>query len=162
MPFIAIFLIIPFIELALFASVSEHIGIWTTLLLAFLTAIIGGMLVKQQGLQTMLSMRKSMNNGEMPLNELFDGFCLVAAGALLITPGFLTDTIGFALLTPPFRAAIRHFIRNHTQWAINAHMTNESGTYQKKTYSDSTIIEGEVIDAEYEDIEPTDRNDKRL
>lgn len=136
MPFIVIFLVIPFMELAIFASVSEHIGIWTTLSLAFITAIIGGLLVKYQGLQTIFSMRQAMDQGKMPLSEIFDGFCLVAAGALLITPGFLTDSIGFALLVPPIRTFLRHLIKNHTQWAVSG------GEWAVKR-GDSDIIEGE-------------------
>jgi len=141
MPFIVIFIMVPFIELATFASVSEHIGIWTTLTLAFVTAIIGGLLVKYQGLQTILSMRGAMDQGKMPLNEIFDGFCLVAAGALLITPGFVTDAIGFALLIPPVRAAIRHFIRKHTDWSV----AGSSSPYgrQGRNAQDPNVLEGE-------------------
>ena len=137
MPFIVIFLVVPFVELAVFASVSEHIGIWTTLSLAFITAIIGGLLVKHQGLQTLLAMRQATDQGKLPLNEIFDGFCLVAAGALLITPGFVTDTIGFALLIPPVRSALRHFIKNHTEWAMSS-----VSEWQARP-RDPNIIEGE-------------------
>ncbi len=140
MPFIVIFILVPFIELATFASVSEHIGIWTTLTLAFVTAIIGGLLVKYQGIQTILSMRGAMDQGQMPLTEIFDGFCLVAAGALLITPGFVTDTIGFALLIPPVRSALRHFISKHTDWAVAG---SSSGSYQRRQPQDPSILEGE-------------------
>lgn len=144
MPFIVIFIVVPFIELAVFASVSEHIGIWTTLTLAFVTAIIGGMLVKHQGLQTLITMRSAMNRGKMPLDAIFDGFCLVAAGALLITPGFVTDTIGFALLIPPVRAGLRHFIRQYTSWSVTS-----SGSYKRQ---DPDILEGE-----YEHVDEPDK-----
>jgi UPF0716 protein FxsA len=139
MPFFFIFVIIPLMELFVFAAVGEQIGLFTTLLLALLTAIIGGAVVKHQGFQTILAMRNSMDRGQMPLNEIFDGFCLVAAGALLITPGFITDTIGFSLLIPPVRAALRHFIKNHTQWAVTGSQGRYSGPYD----ADPTIIEGE-------------------
>ena len=137
-----IFIIIPFVELATFASVSEHIGIWTTLCLAFLTAIIGGGIVKYQGLHTIVSMREAMDRGQMPLTEIFDGFCLVAAGALLITPGFVTDTIGFALLIPLVRSAIRTIIKERTTWFVSS--SNSSyGHYNDKNARDPNIIEGE-------------------
>lgn len=138
MPFIIIFLVVPFAELATFASVSEHIGIWTTLSLAFITAIIGGVLVKYQGLQTIMSMRSAMDKGTMPLNEIFDGFCIVAAGALLITPGFITDTIGFALLVPPVRAALRYYIKTHTSWSVS-----DFSNASHRQPQDPNIIEGE-------------------
>ena len=141
MPFIVIFIMVPFIELATFASVSEHIGIWTTLTLAFVTAIIGGLLVKYQGLQTILSMRAAMDQGKMPLNEIFDGFCLVSAGALLITPGFVTDTIGFALLIPPVRSFLRRFIRKHTDLSAAGSYTSYESHERKP--QDPSILEGE-------------------
>ena len=142
MPFILIFILIPFVELATFASVSEHIGIWTTLLFAFATAIIGGMIVKHQGLQTVFSMRQSMDSGKMPVTEIFDGFCLVAAGALLITPGFVTDSIGFALLIPPVRAALRAFLKKYTKIGIATHAA-EGFRGQPRRPHDPDIIEGE-------------------
>ncbi len=141
MPFFLIFIIVPIIELALFASVSEHIGIWTTVSLAFLTAIIGGGLVRHQGLQTLFSMRGSMDQGQMPLNDIFNGFCIVAAGALLITPGFLTDSIGFTLLIPPVRKVLRNIIRKHADISPN--------TYGQS--HDPNIIEGECIEIEPDD-----------
>lgn len=136
MPFIIIFIVVPLIELMIFASVSEHIGLLTALFLALLTAIIGGSLVKHQGLQTILAMREAMNIGKMPLSEIFDGFCLVAAGALLITPGFLTDTIGFLLLVPQFRNTLRHIIKQHTNWQIYNETSNQRP-------QDPNILEGE-------------------
>lgn len=141
MPFIVIFILVPFTELAIFASVSEHIGIWTTLSLAFITAIIGGMVVRYQGLQTISNMRGAMDQGQMPLTEIFDGFCLVAAGALLITPGFLTDTIGFALLIPPVRAALRHVIRTQTNWSAGTASTSYEGPMRRPR--DPDVLEGE-------------------
>lgn len=149
MPFFAIFIIIPFIELFLFATVSEHIGIWTTLSLAFLTAIIGGGLVKHQGLQTLFSMRKNAESGQMPLNEIFDGFCIVAAGALLITPGFLTDFIGFSLLVPQARKILRDIIRQHTSWSATTHSAHSHYRPQ-----DSSVIEGE-----FEHLDPHDKSE---
>lgn len=144
MPFIILFLVLPFVELAVFANVSEHIGLWTTLSLALITAIIGGAVVKYQGIQTLFGMRIALEQGQMPLSEIFDGFCLVAAGALLITPGFVTDTIGFALLVPAFRSFLRHIIRNHTQWSV-ASEQNWNSRNQRR--------EGDIIEGEYEHVD---------
>ena len=140
MPFFIIFIIIPFLELMIFAAVSDHIGIVTALGLAFLTAITGGAIVKHQGLNTIAQARSSMNRGTLPTTALFDGLCLVAAGALLITPGFLTDVVGFSLLIPSLRNALRHLIKTHTTW--HAHTQNP----QNRSHDDT------IIDIEYEDI----------
>ena len=154
MPFLIIFIVIPLIELAIFAAVTDKIGLWTALLLALFTAIIGGNVVRMQGLKTIVSMRGSMDQGRIPTSEIFDGFCLVAAGALLITPGFLTDAIGFSLLVPIFRDWMRQFIKDHTNLGVDA------AGFQYRSDNDPTIIEGE-----YEDLDDTqDKHDdtKRL
>ena len=155
MPFLIIFVIIPLVELGIFAAVSDHIGLGTALLFALITAILGGNLVRLQGLQTITSMRGSMDKGQMPLTELFDGFCLVAAGALLITPGFLTDAIGFSLLVPAFRSFLRHIIKTHTNWAVSS--AGFSST--RRSSYDPDIIEGEYEDLDEKNA-PSD--DKRL
>ncbi len=143
MPFFIIFIIIPFAEILVFMLVGERIGFFTTLFLAFMTAIVGGIIVKHQGLQTILSIRESLNQGKLPAGTFFDGLCLVAAGALLITPGFITDTAGFLLLMPPFRAYLRKIIKARTNWFVVS--TEEGGEH---------ILEG--------DYETIDRDDKRL
>ncbi|MGH1397776.1 MAG: FxsA family protein [Alphaproteobacteria bacterium] len=138
MPLIIIFLVVPLLELAVFGAVSEHIGVWSALLFALLTAIIGGNLVRAQGLQTIAGMKASADAGQVPLTEIFDGFCLVAAGALLITPGFLTDGIGFALLVPKLREILRGVIKEHTSWAAAGGSYTHSGMPR-----DPDVIEGE-------------------
>ena len=110
MIFFGIFFAIPFIEIALFAGIGGEIGVWNTLFLCVLMAVIGGALVRYQGLHTLLSARSSIEKGDIPLDEFFDGLCLSVAGVLLITPGFFTDFLGFCLLIPPIRKALRHYL----------------------------------------------------
>jgi len=140
MPFLIIFIIIPFAEIMVFFAVGEHIGFFTALMLAFLTAILGGIIVKYQGLKTILSVRGSLGKGKLPAGALFDGLCLVAAAAMLITPGFITDILGFSLLIPPVRAVLRALIAKRTTLFTPA-----------KGESDAYILEGD-----YETIDPND------
>ncbi|MBX2834315.1 MAG: FxsA family protein [Micavibrio sp.] len=155
MPIILIFIIIPFIELTIFGVVAEKIGVWTTLFLALLTAIIGGTLVKRQGVQTLLAMRHSMDKGQMPVSEMFDGFCLIAAGALLITPGFFTDTIGFALLIPQARAVVRGTVVKYQIWG--AHDTHTSSS--PPPHEHYNVNQGDIIEGEYEEVkDPHDKS----
>lgn len=159
MPFLIIFIVIPLIELGIFAAVSDHIGLGSALLFALFTAILGGSLVRMQGLQTIMSMRGSMDKGQMPVSELFDGFCIVAAGALLITPGFLTDAIGFSLLVPALRSFLKHIIKNHTKW------TMEAGGFASHDFSTRRQGDPDIIEGEYENLDDDqDKNDanKRL
>jgi UPF0716 protein FxsA len=148
MPLFALFIIIPLIEISLFVLVGERIGLGTTLLLCLITALIGGYLVRKQGLDTLFKGQKSLNDGYLPLQELFDGFCIVIAGALLMTPGFFTDVIGFALLTPPVRVHLRNFLEKRIH-IIAGYSTKA----ENRKPTDDPVIEGE-----YERLDEDDSN----
>jgi len=101
--FFLLFLIVPVLEIYLLIQVGSVIGaLWTALLVVF-TAIVGASQVQRQGLQTVSRIQSQLHSGSMPAMEMVEGFCLFLAGALLITPGFFTDSVGFALLIPPLR-----------------------------------------------------------
>ncbi len=103
----ALFVGVPLLEIAVFVAVGGQIGLWPTLGAVVATALAGSVLLRVQGLSTLYRAREHMERGELPVRELFDGVCLVFAGALLLTPGFVTDGVGLLLFLPPFRAAIR-------------------------------------------------------
>ncbi len=153
MPFFIIFVIIPLVEIMVFMSVGEWVGLWKTLFLAFFTAVLGGYIIKYQGLHTIAAMQSASGQGRMPVNEIFDGVCLIAAGATLITPGFVTDSIGFLLLIPPVRAVLRDVIKKRTE--IHMAMGPNGGRAQNTPSNDPN-----VIDIEYEKIDdPTDQQE---
>ena len=103
----ALFVGVPLLEIAVFVAVGGQIGLWPTLGAVVATALAGSVLLRVQGLSTLYRAREHLERGELPVRELFDGVCLVFAGALLLTPGFITDGAGLLLFLPPFRAAIR-------------------------------------------------------
>lgn len=103
----ALFVGVPLLEIAVFVAVGGQIGLWPTLGAVVATALAGSVLLRVQGLSTLYRAREHMERGELPVRELFDGVCLVFAGALLLTPGFVTDGVGLLLFLPPFRAAVR-------------------------------------------------------
>ena len=103
MPLLILFILVPIIEITLFIQVGEQIGLWWTIATVIVTALIGTHLVRSQGLKALASAQASLDQQKLPLEEVFTGLCLLVAGALLLTPGFLTDAIGFTLLTPLFR-----------------------------------------------------------
>lgn len=105
LPFL-LFLVIPVTEISLFILVGQHIGVWATIGIILLTAVIGASLVRQQGLQTLARLRAEVDRNEMPARTLAEGALILVAGLLLVTPGFLTDTIGFSLLVPPVRRGL--------------------------------------------------------
>ena len=101
------FILVPLAEIAVFIVVGGWFGLWPTLFLVVATAVAGTFLLRQQGISTLRRAQASMARHELPVRELFDGLCLLAAGALLLTPGVLTDAVGALLLVPPFRNFIR-------------------------------------------------------
>lgn len=96
-------IVIPVLEIAVFIVVGRYIGLWPTLAGIVLTALIGTMIIRHQGTGLVATARASMAAGEAPVGEVLQGLALLVAGALLITPGFITDTLGFLLLIPALR-----------------------------------------------------------
>ena len=94
------FIAVPLIEIGLFIQVGGAIGLWPTLLVVLLTAVVGTWLVRSQGLQTIQNLQGCFQNMRNPTEPLVHGAMILLAGALLLTPGFFTDAIGFILLFP--------------------------------------------------------------
>jgi UPF0716 protein FxsA len=101
-----LFLVVPLIEIYLLIKVGSVIGAMPTVALVVLTAVIGAVLLRVQGFTTMQRVRLSLAQGEVPALEMLEGVVLLFCGALLLTPGFFTDTIGFLGLVPPLRRAM--------------------------------------------------------
>ena len=98
---------VPIVEIAVFIEVGGRLGLWPTLATIILTAMAGTALLRQQGLATLQRVRESLEANRFPLAEVFDGLCLLVAGALLLTPGFVTDAAGLLLFVPAVRVALR-------------------------------------------------------
>ena len=97
------FLLVPLAEIYVLIQVGSVIGAIPTVALVVLTAVLGAALIRAQGLATVARIRGALDRGEVPAVELLEGACLLVAGALLLTPGFVTDSVGFALLIPGLR-----------------------------------------------------------
>ena len=108
---IALFIVVPLVELYLIVEVvGEAIGpVWTILILA-VDSVIGSLLLRSQGRSVWRRFQSTMQSGRMPHREVQDGVLVIFGGALLITPGFLTDVIGLLLLIPPTRRVVRRFV----------------------------------------------------
>lgn len=102
-----LFLIVPIVELYVVIQVGQAIGALPTIALLVLVSILGTWLVKREGLGVWRQAQQSLQRGEMPATELLDGLLILLAGALMLTPGFVTDIAGIALLVPPSRALMR-------------------------------------------------------
>jgi UPF0716 protein FxsA len=108
---IALFIVIPLIEIAVIIQVGEALGVVNTIGLLLLVSVVGAWLVKRQGLGVLRRIREQQQAGQIPAAAMFDGALVLVAGALLLTPGFVTDAVGLLLLLPPVRAGVRAFLR---------------------------------------------------
>ncbi len=131
-----LFIIIPLIELYLIIVVGGVIGAVWTVLLVILTAVIGVSLLRIQGMSTLARAQRNMAQGQVPAMEMMEGLALAVAGVLLITPGFLTDALGFLVLLPSTRQAIIRYImtRSAVQTGFVGKSDDRSSTqyYQQK------------------------------
>jgi UPF0716 protein FxsA len=107
------FIATPIVEIALFIEAGDRFGLWPTLGAVILTAIVGTQLLRSQGLATWARATRSLQKNEFPIAEVYTGLCLVLAGALLLTPGFLTDAVGLALFAPPVRALLARLVKSN-------------------------------------------------
>ena len=101
-----LFVAVPLVEIWLLLEVGGVIGAVPTIGLVVLTAVVGAALVRAQGFSTIMQVRRSMEAGEIPAVAIIEGIFLLVAGALLLTPGFVTDAIGFGCLVPPLRRTL--------------------------------------------------------
>jgi len=106
-----LFTLVPFIELVILLKINTHLGFGATLLLILLTGALGAGLAKYQGLVTWRQIQKDLSMGIVPSGRLIDGVLILVAGIVLITPGLLTDCVGFVLLIPPARNLIKQRLR---------------------------------------------------
>lgn len=107
---IALIIIVPAIEIGLLIFSGNTLGVWTTIILIISTGILGAWLAKQQGIETLRKAREEMQYGFIPGGSILDGLCILVGGVVLLTPGFITDTIGFLLLFPGSRNIVKPFI----------------------------------------------------
>jgi len=141
---------VPLIEIALFIQIGGAIGLTSTLLIVILTAILGTFLVKNQGRIALANLQRSFSELNDPTEPLAHGAMILVSGALLLTPGFFTDAIGFSLLIPPVRVAVYRFLRSRVRvQSFSMGSTQSRGPYRSG--------EDDVIDGDYVEIDPDKR-----
>lgn len=149
---LAVFIGLPLLEVAVFIQVGGAIGVWPTIAATVATALAGSLLLRAQGLATLMRARAQMDQGQLPAREMFEGVCLVLAGALLLVPGFVTDVIGLLLFVPPLRELLR--------LAIARHVAAKAARGEARVFVDGVEVRprgpkkgrGPVIDGDYQDV----------
>ena len=117
---IALFIGMPIVELALLIKLHDAAGFVPTVLLVLATGIAGAALVRRQGIAILFKIQQEMANGNLPAPQMIDGVMIVVAGALLITPGIITDLAGFSLLIPFVRGHIRLWLRKKLEEKVRS------------------------------------------
>ncbi|MBZ0158318.1 MAG: FxsA family protein [Alphaproteobacteria bacterium] len=116
--------VVPFIELYLLIKIGSGIGALNTILLVLLTAVIGAFMVKAEGVRVIHRIRSDIREGRVPAEELIDGAMILVAGAFLLTPGFLTDLIGFLMVIPATRRVIKRGMKRYIKRYIKGRITS--------------------------------------
>jgi len=154
-----LFIAVPIIEIGLFIEVGGRLGLWPTLGVVILTAMVGTALLRQQGLETLRRVQESLAQDRLPVAEMFDGLCLLFAGALLLTPGFMTDAFGFLLFVPALRTlaagAIGRAIMRHGQVHVSGFSSareGSTGPQQQGPRTQAGTTGPTVIDGDFEEI----------
>jgi UPF0716 protein FxsA len=137
---------VPLIEIALFIQVGGAIGLWPTLAVVILTAMLGTFLVRNQGALAMGNLQRSFSELNDPTEPLAHGAMILIAGALLLTPGFFTDAMGFALLMPPVRKSVFNYMRKRVQ--VQSFSMGGVHTQNTTHPRDEGVIEGEFVEVD--------------
>jgi UPF0716 protein FxsA len=148
------FIVTPLAEIAVFIQVGGWLGLWPTLALIVLTAVVGTWILRWQGLGLLDRARRQLDRGVPPVFEVFSGLCLLVAGALLLTPGFITDASGALLLVPPVRALLYRSVRDRLE--VYAVHQRRAGTGRGP---DGRPPMGRVIEGEFEEVRPDGEDD---
>lgn len=151
---LALFIGVPIVEIAVFIEVGGWIGLWPTVGVIVATAMAGTAMLRHQGLSVLARAQRSLERRELPVAEIVDGICLLLAGALLLTPGFVTDALGFVLMVPGLRQALVAPILRR----LAARGGMRGGFYaQGRSGPGGGDGGGGVIDGEYEEVRPEDK-----
>jgi len=152
------FVITPIVEIAVFIEIGDVIGLWPTLAIVVITAMAGTAMLRAQGLATFASAQQCIARGEFPVRQVFDGACLLVAGALLLTPGFVTDGIGLALFLPPVRNLLRRWVLSRGRFQIHAGQVHTGMNTEPRPEREDGVVEGEFHEVDRErDTKPPPR-----
>lgn len=118
-----LFVVMTFLELFLLLQMGRWVGWPATIGVILFTGFLGAYLTRQQGFRVLLAIQEAMQRGEMPAREILHGVCILCAGAFLVTPGLITDLLGFALLIPKFRDVVLSIAQSRMERWIKQNMT---------------------------------------
>jgi len=147
---LVLFIVVPLVEMFLFLQVGQWIGTFPTIAFVVVTGAIGAWLTKTQGLRVINRFRGALAQGRLPQQEVLEGLLILVAGVLLLTPGLLTDAVGYLLLIPPVRlrvgVALRNYLVTRLRGASGRAMPAEPAAGPKSRPIRGPIVDAEIID----------------
>jgi UPF0716 protein FxsA len=142
---VALFILVPIAELAVIIQVGQAIGVWWTIAILIADSVLGSLLMRSQGRATWRRFNEALRGGRVPAREVADGVMVIFGGALLLTPGFLTDIVGLLFLLPPTRALIRRVFLRQAMKRITVSMAGVQVPYDARRSDD---VEGTAVDVD--------------
>lgn len=124
MKLILLFTIVPLVELAILFKLNTYIGFFSTIGIVIFTGVLGAYLAKSQGREILFRIRHEMQDGRLPGDQLINGLCVLVGGAMLLTPGILTDMAGFTLVIPMTREFVKGFVKDKLQRMVDEGKVN--------------------------------------
>ncbi len=143
-----IFIAVPILEIAVFIQVGQIIGLWPTIACIILTAVAGTALLRRQGLAVLQKAQGALADNRLPVDSVLHGAFLLVSGILLLTPGFFTDAVGFALLVPPVRTLVGHFIWSRLKDNVQVYSARPDGSTTRHGPGGPTVIDGEAVEVD--------------
>ena len=153
---IALFIVVPLLELAVILEVGRQIGVAPTIAVLVADSMVGALLMRAQGRAAWRRFTAATRSGRPPAREVLDGVLIVAGGALLLTPGFLTDALGLSLLFPPTRAVVRRVLARRLLHRMVAGLTVPPGRFgssaDRRTAAGEPDVEGTYRETDVEEL----------
>ncbi|MEM9034664.1 MAG: FxsA family protein [Actinomycetota bacterium] len=140
------FLVMPILEIYVVTQVADGVGWLNTIALVILVSLGGALLVRIQGITVLARIQRRLQSGEVPGRELVDGALILVAGALLLTPGFLTDGVGLFFLLPPTRAIARAWLTRRYAGRIQAGTVGQGGGFGTRFYGTWNVVDTDLAD----------------
>jgi UPF0716 protein FxsA len=163
LPLVILFVLVPIAELALIIQVGEAIGVWWTIGLLVADSVLGSALMRSQGRAAWRRFNEATGAGRVPAREAIDGVLVIFGGALLLTPGFISDVLGLLLLLPPTRAVARRLLVRRFAQRMVASVTGARGARRGPVATGSQNghreydVEGRAVDLETDRLDPPTR-----
>jgi UPF0716 protein FxsA len=155
-------IVVPVLELAVLIKIGQWIGVWATVALVIITAFTGILIISQQSFTVLRRTLEAVSEGRPPVAQVLDGLFLMTAGALLLTPGLITDALALLLLVPP----IRHAVARWSMGQLLRHAPVDADDQQSRASAEQhrrpeTAREGPVIEGEFERLGETSAGSRR-